>query len=186
MLARVCDETAEMLGLPMGAPQLVLDPGSQMEAEQLRRTGAEICVAPCANCKKQLKELVEHYQLPCQVMGLHDLILRAIIIPGTKSTMADLAWLRAQKLDEAAGRLSEVTVDLLAASADDRQGLGHGRGVQLQPTLPDQAPGPASALLGGAALAGAWTWWQVDPLPGVAVTPALTREGLSLRFAARW
>ena len=41
-------------------------------------------------------------------------------------------------------------------------------------------------VLGGAALAAAWTWWQVDPLPGVAVTPALTRQGLSLRFAARW
>jgi heptosyltransferase-2 len=29
---------AEMLGLPMGRPELVLDPGSQMEAEQLRRS----------------------------------------------------------------------------------------------------------------------------------------------------
>ena len=41
-------------------------------------------------------------------------------------------------------------------------------------------------VLGGAALAAAWTWWQDDPLPGVAVTPALTRDGLQLRFAARW
>jgi hypothetical protein len=39
-------------------------------------------VAPCANCKKQLKEIVEHYELPCKVVGLHDLILRAIEIPG--------------------------------------------------------------------------------------------------------
>ncbi len=55
------------------------------KAEQLRRTGAEICIAPCANCKKQLKELVEYYELPCQVMGLHDLILRSIVIDGAKS-----------------------------------------------------------------------------------------------------
>ena len=41
-------------------------------------------------------------------------------------------------------------------------------------------------VLGGAALAAAWTWWQVDPLPGVDVTPALTRDGFQLRFAARW
>lgn len=57
----------------------------KMKAEQIARTGAEILVAPCANCKKQLKELVEHYQLPCKVMGLHDLILQAIEIPGGKS-----------------------------------------------------------------------------------------------------
>ena len=59
--------------------------GGKVKAEQIRATGAEIVIAPCANCKKQLKELVEHYELPCEVMGLHDLILRAIEIPGSKS-----------------------------------------------------------------------------------------------------
>ena len=59
--------------------------GGKVKAEQIRRTGAEIVIAPCANCKKQLKELVEYYDLPCRVMGLHDLILRAIEIPGAKS-----------------------------------------------------------------------------------------------------
>ncbi|MDD5425776.1 MAG: (Fe-S)-binding protein [candidate division Zixibacteria bacterium] len=57
----------------------------KIKAEQLRQTGAEICIAPCANCKKQLKELVEYYKIPCTVMGLHDLILKAIHIPGGKS-----------------------------------------------------------------------------------------------------
>lgn len=57
----------------------------KVKAEQLRRTGADICIAPCANCKKQLKELVEYYDIPCRVMGLHDLILKAIRIPGGKS-----------------------------------------------------------------------------------------------------
>ena len=59
--------------------------GGKIKAEQLRQTGAEICIAPCANCKKQLKELVEYYNIPCKVMGLHDLILKAIEIPGAKS-----------------------------------------------------------------------------------------------------
>ncbi|MFH2037612.1 MAG: (Fe-S)-binding protein [Candidatus Zixiibacteriota bacterium] len=59
--------------------------GGKIKAEQLRQTGAEICIAPCANCKKQLKELVEYYDIPCKVMGLHDLILKAIKIPGAKS-----------------------------------------------------------------------------------------------------
>jgi len=62
-----------------------MDIGGKVKAEQIRRTGAKIVISPCANCKKQLKELVEHYELPCQVMGLHDLILKAIVIPGCKS-----------------------------------------------------------------------------------------------------
>ncbi len=62
-----------------------MDIAGKVKAEQIADTGAEIVVAPCANCKKQLKELVEHYELPCTVMGLHDLILKAIEIPGGKS-----------------------------------------------------------------------------------------------------
>jgi len=58
--------------------------GGKVKAEQLRQTGAEICISPCANCKKQLKELVEYYDLPCKIMGLHDLILKAIVIDGAK------------------------------------------------------------------------------------------------------
>ena len=57
----------------------------RVKADQIRATGAEIVVAPCANCKKQLKELVDYYELPCRVVGLHDLVLRAIDIPGGKS-----------------------------------------------------------------------------------------------------
>ncbi len=59
--------------------------GGRVKAEQMRATGADIVISPCANCKKQLKELVEYYELPCKVMGLHDLILKAIHIPGGKS-----------------------------------------------------------------------------------------------------
>jgi Fe-S oxidoreductase len=57
----------------------------RVKAEQIRATGAQLVVSPCANCKKQLKELVEYYELPCRVVGLHDLILKAIEIPGAKS-----------------------------------------------------------------------------------------------------
>jgi Fe-S oxidoreductase len=48
------------------------------KAEQIRATGAQIVATPCANCKKQLRELVDFYQLPVQVVGVHDLVLRAI------------------------------------------------------------------------------------------------------------
>jgi Fe-S oxidoreductase len=53
--------------------------GGRMKAEQIRATGAKYCVAPCANCKKQLKELMEFYKIDCQIVGLHDLVYKAIV-----------------------------------------------------------------------------------------------------------
>jgi Fe-S oxidoreductase len=59
--------------------------GGKRKADQIRATGARYVVAPCANCKKQLRELVEDHELgDVEVVGLHDLILRAIEIPGRK------------------------------------------------------------------------------------------------------
>ena len=52
--------------------------GGKAKAEQIRRTGARYVVAPCANCKKQLRELMEDQQVDCEVVGLHDLIYKAI------------------------------------------------------------------------------------------------------------
>jgi Fe-S oxidoreductase len=49
------------------------------KADQIAATGAEIVVAPCANCKKQLKEVCEDHGLDdVQVMGLHDVLLLQI------------------------------------------------------------------------------------------------------------
>jgi Fe-S oxidoreductase len=53
--------------------------GGKLKADQIRRSGCEILVAPCANCKKQLRELVEDQGIECEVVGLHDLIYKAII-----------------------------------------------------------------------------------------------------------
>jgi len=53
--------------------------GGKLKADQIRNSGCEILVAPCANCKKQLRELVEDQGIDCQVVGLHDLIYKAII-----------------------------------------------------------------------------------------------------------
>ncbi|RJP34237.1 MAG: (Fe-S)-binding protein [Candidatus Omnitrophota bacterium] len=50
------------------------------KAEQLQETGAKLVVAPCANCKKQLREVVDDNGLDCEIVGLHDLIFRAIIL----------------------------------------------------------------------------------------------------------
>lgn len=53
--------------------------GGKLKADQIRKSGCTILVAPCANCKKQLRELVEDQKIECQVVGLHDLIYKAII-----------------------------------------------------------------------------------------------------------
>ena len=55
--------------------------GGRLKAEQIRRTGANYCVAPCANCKKQLRELMEDQGVACEVIGLHDLIYKALLLP---------------------------------------------------------------------------------------------------------
>jgi Fe-S oxidoreductase len=49
------------------------------KAEQIRATGAKVVVAPCANCKKQLKEVCEDNDLEdVTIVGLHDLLLKVI------------------------------------------------------------------------------------------------------------
>lgn len=52
----------------------------KVKAEQIRASGCKYLVAPCANCKKQLRELVEDQKIDCEVVGLHDLIYKAIIL----------------------------------------------------------------------------------------------------------
>ena len=54
-------------------------PLGKRKADQIRDTGAQIVVSPCANCKKQLKELCQDNDLEeVEVVGLHDLLLRVI------------------------------------------------------------------------------------------------------------
>ncbi len=54
-------------------------PLGKRKAEQIRDTGAQIVISPCANCKKQLRELCQDNDLEdVEVLGLHDLLLRVI------------------------------------------------------------------------------------------------------------
>ena len=48
------------------------------KAKQIQASGAQVVATPCANCKKQLRELIDYYKLPVQIVGVHDLVLRAI------------------------------------------------------------------------------------------------------------
>jgi Fe-S oxidoreductase len=54
-------------------------PLGKRKAAQIRDTGAKYLVSPCANCKKQLKEVCEDNDLDdVEVVGLHDLLLKCI------------------------------------------------------------------------------------------------------------
>ncbi len=54
-------------------------PMGRRKAQQIRDTGAKYLVSPCANCKKQLREVCEDNDLPdVEVVGLHDLLLQVI------------------------------------------------------------------------------------------------------------
>ncbi len=55
------------------------------KADQIRATGAKLVVAPCANCKKQLREVCEDHGLDVQVVGLHDLVLKVLDFSAVKS-----------------------------------------------------------------------------------------------------
>ena len=76
----------------------------QRKADQIRATGAKYVVAPCANCKKQLKEICEDHELEgVEVVGLHDLLLKCI----------DFSKLKAEGHEAA----SQTTADASAESS---------------------------------------------------------------------
>ncbi|MBD3258779.1 (Fe-S)-binding protein [candidate division GN15 bacterium] len=52
--------------------------GGKLKADQIRATGAKYLVAPCANCKKQLRELIEDQGIDCELVGLHDILYKAV------------------------------------------------------------------------------------------------------------
>ncbi len=55
-----------------------METAGKKKAEQLAATGADLVITPCANCKKQIEEIIDHFKLPMRRVGLHDLILKAI------------------------------------------------------------------------------------------------------------
>jgi len=48
------------------------------KAEQIRQTGADMVVASCDNCRHQINELSEEYDLGVRVVGLSELVVEAL------------------------------------------------------------------------------------------------------------
>jgi Fe-S oxidoreductase len=62
-------------------------PAGKIKAQQIKETGAKYLVSPCANCKKQLREVCEDNGLDdVEVVGLHDLLVKAIELPESMKT----------------------------------------------------------------------------------------------------
>jgi Fe-S oxidoreductase len=81
----------------------------KLKADQIRATGAKVVVSPCANCKKQLREVCEDHGLDeVEVVGLHDLLLRVIDF-GVAS----------QEAESRAGEEMELDEDQVAVEASD-------------------------------------------------------------------
>ncbi len=77
-------------------------PMGKRKADQIRATGAKYLVSPCANCKKQLREICEDNGLDdVEVVGLHDLLLR--VIDFGVSTFAENAGPRSEAVPQKTG-----------------------------------------------------------------------------------
>jgi len=63
--------------------------GGKTKAEQVTATQAKYVVTPCANCKKQMGELLEAHKVDCERIGLHDLMIKAIELPDPPPKASD-------------------------------------------------------------------------------------------------
>ena len=53
----------------------------KVKAEQIRATGATICITPCHNCYDQLRDLNKEYDLGIRVLSFKEMFEEALIIP---------------------------------------------------------------------------------------------------------
>lgn len=59
--------------------------------EQIRQTGAKLVTTACANCKRQLSQLMEYHNEAIEVLGVHDMLSRAILVDGKAAQRVDYA-----------------------------------------------------------------------------------------------
>lgn len=51
------------------------------KAEQIKQTGAKVVVAACENCRLQIGDINEHYNLNVKITAITDLVVRAMRLP---------------------------------------------------------------------------------------------------------
>jgi Fe-S oxidoreductase len=55
-----------------------MNAAGRQKAEQLRAAGADLVVAACSSCRKQITQLIAHHALPMKCVGLFELVYRAV------------------------------------------------------------------------------------------------------------
>lgn len=83
--AYCCGGGAGLVALPEAYELRML--AGKPKAEQVKKSGAEVVVAACENCRLQLGDLSNHYGLGVGVTALADLFVRAMRLPGAKDTL---------------------------------------------------------------------------------------------------
>ena len=53
----------------------------KVKADQIRATGASICITPCHNCYDQIRDLNKEYELGIKVLSFKEMFEEALIIP---------------------------------------------------------------------------------------------------------
>ena len=54
--------------------------GGLPKVDQIKATGAEWVITACENCKTQLEDLNDHFELDVEIKGVIDLIADALIV----------------------------------------------------------------------------------------------------------
>ncbi|RPI25626.1 MAG: (Fe-S)-binding protein [Chloroflexota bacterium] len=85
--AYCCGGGAGLVALPEAAEIRML--AGKPKAEQVRRSGAQVVVAACENCRLQLGDLSGHYGLGVGVIALADLVVKAMRLPGAKDSVEE-------------------------------------------------------------------------------------------------
>jgi Fe-S oxidoreductase len=83
--AYCCGGGAGLVALPEAYDIRML--AGKPKAEQVKRSGAQVVVAACENCRLQLGDLTGYYGLGVGVTALADLVVKAMRLPGNKSTV---------------------------------------------------------------------------------------------------
>jgi len=52
----------------------------KLKVDQIKATGANYVAAPCANCKRQIMQLMEHYDTGVKTGGVFDLFMKAVVL----------------------------------------------------------------------------------------------------------
>ncbi len=73
-----CGGGGGALAMPEFTPRRMA--AAKIKADEIRATGADVCLQSCHNCTDQLKELIEHYHINAKVMNLAELLSPALVL----------------------------------------------------------------------------------------------------------